>query len=357
MSTTNEAADGGRPQSMILKDEEQILNVGKLPNDLLARLIDTYTSSDPSVIVGPGVGCDAAAVTVDGATLAIKSDPITFATDDAPRYLVNVNANDIACLGATPRWLSVTSLLPEGTTTLEFVERQFRELREACDECGVTLVGGHTEVTLGLTRPILVGQMLGTPSPTGLLVPGGMRPGDRLLVTKAIAIEGTALLARELSAVLTVDHGGAFVERAKHLLYEPGISIVREARLLLAAGGVTALHDPTEGGLATGVRELAIAGGCGVRLNRTAIPILPETAAVASGLGLDPLGMLASGSLLAAVAPGAVEGAIEACHQADIPINEIGVATTAEEGFSLVFDGGLIDLPSFQADEVSRVLG
>ncbi|MGH2533867.1 MAG: AIR synthase family protein [Thermomicrobiales bacterium] len=341
---------------MTLGDDERILNVGKLPNDLLARLIGSSLFPDPSVIVGPGVGCDAAAIAINGTILAVKSDPITFATNNAPRYLVNVNANDLACLGAIPRWLSVTSLLPEGKTTPTFVERQFRELKEACDECGVTLVGGHTEVTYGLTRPILVGHMLGTPSAASLLLPGGMRPGDRLLLTKAIAVEGAALLARELSVKLTDALGSDVVDRAQRLLFEPGISIVREAQLLLALGGVTALHDPTEGGLAAGLREIATAGGCGVRLNRAAIPILPETSQIAALLGLDPLGMLASGSLLAAVTPSAVEAAITTCQRAGIPIAEIGVATTMEEGFTLVSNSVVDELPSFLADEVTRVL-
>lgn len=337
-------------------DQHQILKAGKLPNEILSRLIGTSGPPDPSVIVGPGIGCDAAAVTIGESILVIKSDPITFATEDAPRYLVNVNANDLACLGASPRWLSVTSLLPEGKTTPALVERQFRELREACKEIGVTLVGGHTEITLGLTRPILVGQMLGVASEAGLIKPGGMRPGDRILLTKGIALEGTALLARELAAPLVDALGAEFVERSQRLLAEPGISVVRDAQVVLEAGGVTALHDPTEGGLATGVRELAMAAQCGVQLNRAAIPVLPETEAIAAHLGLDPFGMLASGSLLVAVAPRAKDGVIDACARAGIPIAEIGVATDEPMVYQWLSDGAASDLPDFEADEVTRAL-
>ena len=136
------------------------LPVGKLPAELLGRLLATYATSDPTVIVGPGVGGDAAAIDLGGTTLVVKSDPITFAAESPARYLVDVNANDLACLGATPHWMMVTALLPPGTTEQE-VESHFRELRDACLQQRISLVGGHTEVTFGLDRPILVGVLIG----------------------------------------------------------------------------------------------------------------------------------------------------------------------------------------------------
>ncbi len=300
------------------------LPVGKLPAELLGRLLATYATSDPTVIVGPGVGGDAAAIDLGSTTLVVKSDPITFATESPARYLVDVNANDLACLGATPRWMMVTALLPPGTTEA-LVESHFRELRDACLQRGISLVGGHTEVTSGLDRSILVGVLIGEAEDGRLLRPGGARPGDRLLLTQAIAIEGTALVARELGASLSSAVDPLVVERAANLLFDPGISVVREAIALLEAGGVTALHDPTEGGLATGVRELALAAGCGATIDREAVPILPETAAIADALGLDPLGMLASGSLLVAADAGAVERLISISGALGFQLTPIGV--------------------------------
>ena len=160
------------------------LPVGKLPAELLGRLLATYATSDPTVIVGPGVGGDAAAIDLGSTTLVVKSDPITFATESAARYLVDVNANDLACLGATPRWMMVTALLPPGTTEA-LVESHFRELRDACLQRGISLVGGHTEVTSGLDRSILVGVLIGEAEGGRLLRPGGARPGDRLLLTQS----------------------------------------------------------------------------------------------------------------------------------------------------------------------------
>lgn len=135
---------------MISSGSHPALPVGKLPGALLARLVAAYGKSDPSVVVGPGLGRDAAAIEVGGTILVAKTDPITFATRNAPRYLVNVNANDLACLGARPRWMLVTALLPEGETTEVTVEVQFRGLHEACAEHGISLVGGHSEIVAGL---------------------------------------------------------------------------------------------------------------------------------------------------------------------------------------------------------------
>jgi hydrogenase maturation factor len=236
------------------------------------------------------------------------------------------------------------------------VERQFRQLAAACERAGVALVGGHTEVTPSLPRPLLIGQMLGTAAKDELLIPGGAQPGDRLVLTKAIAIEGTALLARERAHELRAALGPKVVARASALLDDPGLSVVRDARVLLATGQVTALHDPTEGGLVMGIRELALAAGCGADVESTWVPVLPETRAIAGHFGLDPAGMLASGSLLAAIKPAGLETALAACRDAGIPAAAIGTVEPAAAGFGWVIEGRRMDLPMFQRDEVSRAL-
>ena len=304
---------------------------------------------------GPGIGGDAAAIDLGATTLVVKSDPITFANASPAQYLVDVNANDLACLGATPRWMMVTALLPVGTREDE-VEAHFRELRDACVERGVSLVGGHTEVTSAVRRPILVGVLLGEARHGALLHPGGARPGDVLLLTKALALEGTALVARELGDRLEDAVGPEIVERAATLLADPGISVVPEAMAVLDAGGVTALHDPTEGGLATGVRELALAAGCGVAVDRDAVPVLPETAAIAAALDLDPLGMLASGSLLIAAEAGSVHGLVAACDAIGVHATRIGEVTDRAGRFTLRVDSNERELPVYESDEVARVL-
>lgn len=333
------------------------LPVGKLPADLLASLLATIEGDDEAVIIGPGVGRDATAVRVGDRVLVLKTDPITFATDRIGWYTVNVNANDVACMGARPRWLLVTGLLPETHTTRELVSWIFDDLRDACRAVGVRLVGGHTEITAGLDRPILVGHLIGEVAEDALINPGRARPGDAILLARGIAIEGTALVAREMPERLAEGHGELFIERCREFLHAPGISVVPAAAALSRALGprLHALHDPTEGGLATGLQELGVAAGLGLVVNRHEISIYPETRAICDILGLDPLGLIASGALLATIDPAAVDEARAALRSVGIPSARIGRMTETQGSYQLISGDWEEPLPVFAVDEIARM--
>lgn len=327
---------------------------GKLPQAELLRLLTPFQTTDPRVILGPALGHDAAVVDFGDRYVATKSDPITFATEEIGWYVVHINANDIACVGATPCWFIATLLLPAGKTTPALAEQIFMQLQAACSEVGAALIGGHTEITHGLDRPIAVGTMLGEVAPERLVRSDGACPGDRLLLTKGIAIEGSAILARELAPQLRARVTADVLARAAGFLHTPGISVVREAQLLAALEGVHAMHDPTEGGVATGIQELVGAAGWGAVIERAALPILPETAALCRALDLNPLGLIASGALLAAVAPEALPRALETLRAAGIPAAEIGAVTEAPGVFLRDADG-VMPLPRFDRDELAHL--
>ena len=303
------------------------------------------------------MGRDAAAIQFGETALVVKTDPITFPTDRSALHLVHVNANDLACQGAVPRWLLVTVLLPHGSTSAESAASIFAELNAASAHIGVSVIGGHTEVTLGLDRPILVGTMLGEVAVDRLIRdPRNASPGDRLLMTKTAGIEGTVILANELRSLLVSRNvSNDTINLSAAMIAEPGISILAEARALCAVDAVHALHDPTEGGIATAVRELALASGCGVLISRDAIPVAAETVAIAAALNIDPLGMLASGSLLAAVPKERLEAAEDALVAAGIPFAWIGKLTTPGTGMRMRSGMTEIALPEFGVDEVARV--
>ncbi len=324
--------------------------LGKLPAEDLQRLLQTYAvRPDARLVMGPGLGHDAAVIAMGERYLVTKSDPITFATDEIGWYAVHVNANDIACLGATPRWFVATLLLPEGQTTYAQVETIFAQLANACAELDVTLIGGHTEITGGLDRPIVIGTMLGDVAPEGLIRSDGAQVGDVLLLTKGIAVEGTALLARESRAAL-LEHGvsAALLEHVATWLHVPGISVVKDARIAARTGYVHAMHDVTEGGFATGVRELVGAAGLGARL--ASLPILPETQTLCAACGLDPLGLIASGALLIAATPEGAASLLAALHAEGIAAWAIGTVTAEAE---VVYADGR-PLPAFARDEIAR---
>ena len=330
--------------------------LGKLPSEHLARLLERYAPDDDRVVLGPGVGRDAAVISFGDSYLVAKTDPITFASDEIGWYAVHVNANDIACTGATPRWFLATLLLPGEGTDAPLVDSVFAQLADACAEVGASLVGGHTEITHGLDRPIVVGCMLGEMSPGQLVRPENARPGDALIVTKGIAVEGTAIIARELEDELA-GLDPALLVRSRGFLHDPGISVVRDAAVATAAGTVHAFHDPTEGGLATGLWELAQAAGVTLAVDADQIPVLPETEAVCEALGLDPLGLIASGALLMAV-PAPDAGAIMAALGQDgILAAHIGEVVQGPAEVMLTAGSGQRPFPRFERDEIARLFG
>ena len=332
--------------------------IGKLPAQLLADLLERYKTDDPRVVLGPGVGEDAAVIDMGDRYLVAKSDPITFATDEIGWYAVNVNANDVACCGATPRWFLATLLLPEGGTTAELVESIFAQLSEACRQLGITLCGGHTEITYGLDRPIVSGHMLGEVARDRLVTSSGAQVGDALILTKGIAVEGTAIIAREKADELTDVVSPAERQRLANFLHEPGISVVKDARLALEAGGVHALHDPTEGGVATGLSELAQAAGVGLVVDESELPILPECRMLCQRFGLDPLGLIASGALLIAAQADGASAIVERLSAEGIAARVIGAVVPVQEGNSLrTVAGTLRPLPTFSRDEILRLFG
>ncbi len=332
------------------------MDVGKLPMEVLARLLSGMAQADPRVLQGPGIGADAAVIDMGDRLLIAKADPVTFATDRIGWYAVQVNANDIACMGGVPKWFLATVLLPEGAPEKLAVDVH-EQITEACEALGVTLVGGHTEITYGLTRPIVSGSMLGEATRDTVVWPGGARPGDALILTQGIAIEGTSVLAHEAAdALLAAGMSQGEVSAAAGLLDAPGISVVRAARAA-ASAGVTAMHDPTEGGLATGLAELATAANAGLEVDAAAVRVLPETQAVCRALGLDPLGLLASGSLLASAAPERAEAVLAALRAEGVDAAVIGRVTEASAGLRLRSADGVRELPSFPRDELARYMG
>lgn len=329
--------------------------IGKLPPEHLARLLSKYARSDPRLIIGARVGEDAAVIDMGDRYLVAKTDPITFATDEIGWYVVNINANDIACAGARPRWFLATLLLPEGKTDITLVDTIFQQMTEACNQLDVTLVGGHTEITHGLDRPVVVGQMLGEVAPDQLVASAGVRVGDVILLTKGIAVEATAIIAREKEDQLRNVFEAEYLQRCQGFLHDPGISVVRDAHIAQAAGVVHAMHDPTEGGLATGLWEMSQAANVGLEIDYAAIPILPETAALCSQFGLDPLGLIASGALLIACPPGESKPILASLQAAGITATCLGRAVERERGVTLTQEGRKQPLPTFARDEIARL--
>jgi len=330
--------------------------VGKLPIKTLERLLKQNKITDPRVIVGPGIGEDAAVIDTGGPRYLIaKSDPITFTAEEIGWYAVHINANDIATKGARPLWYQATFLLPEEQTTEALAEQIFHDTIKACHSIGVSLIGGHTEITTGLTRPIVVGQMLGEVDKDKLVRADGARAGDRIILTKGIAIEGTAVIVREHFSDLIEVLDENTLRRCREFIYQPGISVMKDAMVATDSGTVHAMHDPTEGGVATALHELAWAAGVGLMVHSEVIPVFPETQALCNHYHLDPLGLIASGALLIVAPDKQVTAILGALTDAAIRATVIGEITERSQGVKMTTADGICDLPLFEQDELTRI--
>lgn len=332
------------------------MEVGKFPPELLERLLNSVGSDDPRVVLGPRVGEDAAALDFGDRLLIAKSDPVTFATERAGWYAVQVCANDVACTGATPRWFLATLLVPD-SFSIEEAKRLFDDVMESCNTLGVTLIGGHSEVTQGIQRPIVMGTMLGEVQRDRLITTAGAQEGDSIVVTKGVAIEGTALLARDRADDLRrAGVEESVIARSAEMLNTLGISVIHDAQTSVQFP-VHSMHDITEGGLFTALHEVAVASGLGLAVEEDSVPVLPETNAVCIALGLHPMGLLASGAMLVTLHPQYTPSLLHYLDRAGINAWEIGQMLPSEEG-SVLFtrEGDEVPLPKFTRDELARYL-
>lgn len=327
-----------------------VIPSGKVPAELLGRLFTQLPRSDPGVRLGPAVGEDASAIELPVGALVVATDPITLTASDVGSYAVAINANDVAVMGMRPRWFLATVLLPEGATS-DDVEGVFADMGRALEALGASLVGGHTEVTDAVRAPVVVGQMLGYASDGRFVSTSGAGPGDVLVQAGPVPVEGAAVLASESGDGLGgVDPG--LLELARRAIEDPGISVV-DAALTAAELGATAMHDPTEGGLASGVHELAVAAGVGVSIDRDRVLWFEPGVAVCQALGADPWATIASGSVLATFAPEHADAAVDELGARGHPAARIGTIEGGEGVRGL--DGEPIPWPA--RDEVARVLG
>jgi hydrogenase maturation factor len=332
------------------------MKLGKVPGHILQRLFDTIQTKDPQIILGPRLGEDVALLDTGNWVLAAKTDPITFATDLIGWYAVQINANDIACSAAQPRWFLATLMFPPSVKESE-IESIFQQILEACSSLDIELVGGHTEITNTVSQPVVVGFMLGKAESGKYITTSGAKSGDAVILTKGVSIEGSALLARELRGELIskgVDK--KVLDRASDFLFDPGISVVKDAKTAYANFDVNSLHDPTEGGVSTGLYETAKSSGLNIEVFENTIPILPECSTICKALGIDPLGLLGSGSLLITLPKHQANDLISCLATAGIFSREIGLVKTGSGKVLWKRRSVVEPFPSFDRDEFARLL-
>jgi hydrogenase maturation factor len=335
--------------------------VGKLRYEYLNKLLKDHVSNlekeDERIILGSKIGEDAAVIDIGDKYLVAKTDPITFATDEIGYYVVNVNVNDVVCTGAIPKWFQSTILLPERKTDEELIEGIFKGIHDTCKSMNITVVGGHTEVTNNLNRPIVIGSLLGEVEKEKLVKTSGAKVEDALILTKGIFIEGTSIIGREKENLLNeMGYDSEFIKRCKNYLFNPGISVFTEALLANNNFQINSMHDPTEGGLNTGIAEMGLASNLGVLIKKDKIKILPEPLVLSKIFNINPLGTISSGSLLISTEKKYSLDLIEMMEKNNIKAEIIGEFTSKDAGlFMLESDGRKKPLNFSEIDEITKI--
>jgi|Deesub1362A_J573_1020465.scaffolds.fasta_scaffold00036_159 hydrogenase maturation factor len=318
---------------------------GKLPPETLKYLIERYTSLENDVIVGAGVGEDSVAISFGERILLLKTDPITYVTEEIGWYAVIINANDIYAMGGKPKWFLATVLLPTDISE-EMIERIFSQISETCKSMEISYCGGHTEISPDLTKPVVVGLMAGTTDK--VVSTAGAQEGDGIVLTKGIAIEGTVAIAMAKRSEI----GEELFERAMGL---KSLLNVRKEAEIASSFNVHAMHDPTEGGLAMALHEISIASRKQIRIWEDAIKIFHETDEICRKFNLNPLGLIASGCLLIVLPLSEVESLIESLLKEGIDASLIGRVYKGS-GVRILTKDEFRDLEMFVSDEIIKIL-
>jgi hydrogenase expression/formation protein HypE len=307
------------------------VRIGKLDNETLARLVLGWTGAHRGeVITGASIGEDCAVLDFGAYDCVLSADPITASAERIGTLAVQVSCNDIAAYGIAPIAILLTVLLPPSVTEQE-IEEIARQSDEAAKALGVSIIGGHTEITDAVTRPLISAVALGRAAKRG--VTEAPAPGDVIMVTKSLALEGTGILAERHKDVLKRFLTEEELAGARAMLDR--VSVVKEG---VTAGqvGVTAMHDITEGGVLGAVWEVCTRAGVGARVEMADLPFEDVTLDLCAYLGVDPMRLISSGSMLIVVRPDKEDSLRIALAAAGVPVTGIGRVTPGAEGIVLV---------------------
>jgi hydrogenase maturation factor len=309
--------------------------IGKIDPETFSNfLLRRLGAEDDTVVVPPFTGVDAGVVELgDGKVLIVAEDPI-LAIPGQPLeifgwYTVHIGASDVAVMGVKPRYMTYTLLLPPETSDAD-LETIVESIHEAALELGIAIVGGHTGRYPGLAAPLVGGvTVFAVAEEGGYVTPRGARPGDEVILTKGPAIEAAGILATVREKALLKSHPKDLVERAKALCKE--MSVVKDAMVAVEAGGVTSMHDATEGGVIGGLFEVANASGVGMVVDEASFVYPEEVKMICDFFGIDPVAAIAEGSLIITAKAESSTGIIGRLHSAGIRASVVGTVTADPE--------------------------
>ena len=327
------------------------MKIGKVSESVLKRsILKEIKNTREEIIIGAGVGEDCAVLALKTEELLVVStDPVTAAKQDIGRLAVNHAVNDLAASGAKPVGILISALLPADITE-EDIKAMMRQVNETCETLGIAVIGGHTEVTGAVNKPILTVTGIGKTVKDGVCLTRAAKPGQDLVITKWVGLEGTGIISKEKEAELVKRYPISFIREAQQ--FDKYLSVLKDAEIAVLHG-VSAMHDVTQGGIFGAVWEMAASSKVGVEIDLKKIPIKQETVEICNFYEINPYELISSGSLLIATDNG--HDLVRALEQEEIPAAVIG-KTTAGNDRIVTNDGEVRYLEPPKTDEIYKVM-
>jgi len=332
------------------------MKIGKLETELLKKLVfDKIKFKHEDVITRPGVGEDCAVVDYGEFECVISTDPITAAVNDIGRLAIHVSCNDVASNGVEPLGIMLTVMLP-----MDIKEEQIAAIMDQAAEeaaaIGVEIIGGHTEITPVVNKPVIVSTAIGKAVKGFSQSAANMKPGDYILMTKYAGLEGTGIIAKDygerLSGVLSEEDFNEAEEMLKT------VSVVKEG-ILAGRIGTSGMHDVTEGGILGAVWELCEISNTGAEIWVDKIPVKAVTVRICEYFGINFLKLISSGCMIIMTHPEKKDEIMKRLQEEGIPVACIGRVLEAEAGKTLKsFRGSEIGEPIHppESDELYKVM-
>ncbi|MDR7870476.1 MAG: AIR synthase family protein [Tissierellaceae bacterium] len=325
---------------------------GKLPNDLLEKIVLKYiTHKRDDIITGAAVGEDNALVNFGDEVAILSTDPITGAVKDIGKLAVHISCNDVSTSGGTPVGLLLTILAPP-ETTYEDIEKIMKDAGETAKELDVEIMGGHTEITDAVNKVVITTTVIGKIKKEKLQKSGNINVGDKILISKTTAIEGTSILLNDLESYFADKMDADKIKEGQE--YGRFLSVLEEGKIG-GKVGLNYMHDITEGGVLGAVWEAQRAIKKGVKIYKDQIPITDITIELCNILDINPLRLISSGSMLMIANDEQVKLLEKEYKEKNIQLTVIG--EVVEEGIHMEEDAKVVNIEAPKADELYRALG
>jgi len=330
-----------------------MLKTGKLDSKLLEDIVfKNIKFKRAEVLTRPGIGEDCAVIDFGAYECVMSTDPITAAIGEIGRLAVHISCNDIASNGVKPLGIMLAVMLPEGTTEAQ-IDEMMRQAGEVSEELGVEIIGGHTEITSAVNKPVIVSTAIGRGEKWASQHTENMRPGDYVLITKSAGLEGTGIIACDyedtLKGVLTQEE----ITYARALLDQ--VSVVKEG-VIAGKIGTSGMHDITEGGVLGAVWEMCHIAQTGAEIWVDKIPVEEVTKKICDKFNIDYLRLISSGCMMIMAEADRKQQLELALTNAGIRVSCIGVIKEKEEGLYMIVGDEKIEIAPPASDELYKAV-